>query len=206
MLRVEPISLRAANAYVERHHRHHTATRGHKFSVSVLGAQGQIRGVSNAAWWWAMSAHSLARRTLLQGVKAPLRGSTICKKLGNCRPMGTCSGNVTILLSHFQKVCSLFDIRIHTRHLGFQVQTLLSVVLPIVGLGPTTIDACDDRPRNNQGNSEEGDHRTRDQPATQGQPKACRNRDQRKPDPYETNAPTDPVPSTHKGTLLRRCR
>ena len=45
MLRVEPISLRAANAYVTEHHRHHRATRGHKFSVSVVDEAGVLRGV-----------------------------------------------------------------------------------------------------------------------------------------------------------------
>lgn len=48
MLRVEPISLRAANAYVEQYHRHHKAARGHKFSVSVKDHDGEIRGVGIA--------------------------------------------------------------------------------------------------------------------------------------------------------------
>lgn len=48
MLTVEPISLRAANAYVTEHHRHHKAARGHKFSVSVVDQAGQIRGVGIA--------------------------------------------------------------------------------------------------------------------------------------------------------------
>lgn len=48
MLRVEPIGLRAANAYVEQHHRHHKASRGHKFSVSVVDEAGSIRGVGIA--------------------------------------------------------------------------------------------------------------------------------------------------------------
>lgn len=34
-LEIVPISLRAANAYVEQHHRHHGAARGHKFSLAV---------------------------------------------------------------------------------------------------------------------------------------------------------------------------
>lgn len=48
MLRVEPISLRQANAYVTQHHRHHKAARGHKFSVSVVDEAGNIRGVGIA--------------------------------------------------------------------------------------------------------------------------------------------------------------
>ena len=38
-------SVCAANAFVAVHHRHHGPTRGHKFSISVVDAQGQIRGV-----------------------------------------------------------------------------------------------------------------------------------------------------------------
>ncbi len=48
MLRVEPISLRAANAYVEKMHRHHGPSRGHKFSVSVVDETGELRGVGIA--------------------------------------------------------------------------------------------------------------------------------------------------------------
>jgi hypothetical protein len=44
-LHVGPIGLRAANAFVAAHHRHHGPVRGHKFSISVADAQGQIRGV-----------------------------------------------------------------------------------------------------------------------------------------------------------------
>lgn len=47
-LRVAPISLRAANAYVAEHHRHHPPTRGHKFSVSVVDEDGALRGVAIA--------------------------------------------------------------------------------------------------------------------------------------------------------------
>ena len=47
-LRVEPIGLRAANAYVSEHHRHHKAARGHKFSVSVRDESGALRGVGIA--------------------------------------------------------------------------------------------------------------------------------------------------------------
>ena len=47
-LRVRPISLRAANAFVVEHHRHHGPTRGHKFSVSVVDSEQQLRGVAIA--------------------------------------------------------------------------------------------------------------------------------------------------------------
>lgn len=47
-LHLRPIGLRAANAFVAARHRHHGPTRGHKFSVSVADAQGQIRGVAIA--------------------------------------------------------------------------------------------------------------------------------------------------------------
>lgn len=35
MLRIKPISLRQANAFVSEHHRHNTPTNGHKFSIAV---------------------------------------------------------------------------------------------------------------------------------------------------------------------------
>jgi hypothetical protein len=47
-LRLRPISLRAANAYVREVHRHHPPTRGHKWSVSVVDETGAIRGVAIA--------------------------------------------------------------------------------------------------------------------------------------------------------------
>ena len=49
MLRVEPISLRAANAYVEQNHRHHKASRGHKFSVSVVDEHAERRAIKREA-------------------------------------------------------------------------------------------------------------------------------------------------------------
>lgn len=48
-LRVEPIGLRAANAYVSEHHRHHKASRGHKFSVSIRDTDGVLHGVGIAS-------------------------------------------------------------------------------------------------------------------------------------------------------------
>lgn len=47
-LHLEPISLRAANAYVAETHRHHGPVRGHKFSVSVADEHGVVRGVGIA--------------------------------------------------------------------------------------------------------------------------------------------------------------
>jgi hypothetical protein len=44
-LHLRPIGLRAANAFVATHHRHHGPTRGHKFSISVADSSGEIRGV-----------------------------------------------------------------------------------------------------------------------------------------------------------------
>lgn len=40
MLRTIPLTLREANAYVFRHHRHHKPTTGHRFSIGVLGSSG----------------------------------------------------------------------------------------------------------------------------------------------------------------------
>lgn len=48
MLRIEPVTLRQANSYVAEHHRHHKASRGHKFSVSVVDEAGAMRGVGIA--------------------------------------------------------------------------------------------------------------------------------------------------------------
>ena len=45
-LEVVPISLREANAYVKEHHRHHSVSRGHKFSVAIADEQGVVRGVA----------------------------------------------------------------------------------------------------------------------------------------------------------------
>lgn len=43
-----PIGLREANAFVDKVHRHHGPTRGHKFSVAVGSADGVLRGVAIA--------------------------------------------------------------------------------------------------------------------------------------------------------------
>lgn len=47
-IRTAPIGLRAANAWVEKNHRHHGPVRGHKFSVAVVDELGAIRGVGIA--------------------------------------------------------------------------------------------------------------------------------------------------------------
>lgn len=47
-LTIVPCELRAANAYVLQHHRHHKSSRGHKFSVAVVDGTGKIRGVAIA--------------------------------------------------------------------------------------------------------------------------------------------------------------
>ncbi len=46
-LRVVPVSLREANAFVERHHRHSNPTRGHKFSVGAATGE-ELVGVAIA--------------------------------------------------------------------------------------------------------------------------------------------------------------
>lgn len=45
-LRIVPITLRAANAFVGQHHRHHPAVRGCKFCIAVSDCAGEIRGVA----------------------------------------------------------------------------------------------------------------------------------------------------------------
>ena len=44
-LTIVPISFREACAYIERHHRHHKPSRGHKYSIAVADEAGEIRGV-----------------------------------------------------------------------------------------------------------------------------------------------------------------
>lgn len=43
---VIPLPLDEANAFVERHHRHHGRVVGHRFSIAVADAAGDIRGVA----------------------------------------------------------------------------------------------------------------------------------------------------------------
>lgn len=45
-LHVIPLTLRAANAFVAEHHRHHKPVRGHKFSIGVVDDDGTLRGVA----------------------------------------------------------------------------------------------------------------------------------------------------------------
>lgn len=47
-MRVVPVTLREANAFIEKHHRHHGATRGCKFSIAVVDEAGTIHGVAVA--------------------------------------------------------------------------------------------------------------------------------------------------------------
>lgn len=47
-LQLRPIGLRAANAFVDAVHRHHDSVTGHKFSVSVVDAAGDVHGVGIA--------------------------------------------------------------------------------------------------------------------------------------------------------------
>ena len=45
-LTIVPCDLADANAFVRVHHRHHPPVCGHKFSLAVAGADGQIHGVA----------------------------------------------------------------------------------------------------------------------------------------------------------------
>lgn len=45
-LRVVPLTLKTANAFVVQHHRHHQGTVGHKFSIGVVDEEGTLRGVA----------------------------------------------------------------------------------------------------------------------------------------------------------------
>ena len=45
-LTVVPCNLAEANAFVTKHHRHHRATVGHKYSLAVADSHGEIRGVA----------------------------------------------------------------------------------------------------------------------------------------------------------------
>lgn len=45
-LTIVPMTLRAANAFVAEHHRHHKPVRGQKFSIGVVDDQGEMRGVA----------------------------------------------------------------------------------------------------------------------------------------------------------------
>jgi hypothetical protein len=47
-LRVFPLTLAQANAYVSQHHRHHKPSVGHKWSVGIEDAEGTLRGVAIA--------------------------------------------------------------------------------------------------------------------------------------------------------------
>ena len=48
MIKLTPISLAKANAYINEHHRHHKGTAGHKFSVACSDDGGEIVGVAIA--------------------------------------------------------------------------------------------------------------------------------------------------------------
>lgn len=47
-LSLRPITLRAANAFVREHHRHHKDVRGHVFSLSCVDASNVVHGVAIA--------------------------------------------------------------------------------------------------------------------------------------------------------------
>lgn len=45
-MRIAPITFRQASEFINRHHRHHRATVGCKFCISVVGDGGEIHGVA----------------------------------------------------------------------------------------------------------------------------------------------------------------
>ena len=45
-MRVAPITFKEASAYINQHHRHHKATIGCKFCISVIDDSGQLHGVA----------------------------------------------------------------------------------------------------------------------------------------------------------------
>src|SRR5438105_3083563 len=45
-LTVVPLTLKSANAFVAKHHRHHKPVIGHKFSVGVVDDDGTLHGVA----------------------------------------------------------------------------------------------------------------------------------------------------------------
>lgn len=47
-VRVVPLELRQANAFIEENHRHHKRVQGHRFSIGVVDEQGQLLGCAVA--------------------------------------------------------------------------------------------------------------------------------------------------------------
>ena len=45
-MHIKPITFREASAYINKNHRHHNATVGCKFCISVVDENGQLRGVA----------------------------------------------------------------------------------------------------------------------------------------------------------------
>lgn len=45
-MRIAPITFKEASAYINKHHRHHRATIGCKFCISVVDDNGQLHGVA----------------------------------------------------------------------------------------------------------------------------------------------------------------
>lgn len=45
-MKIAPITLKKASEYINKYHRHHNATVGCKFSISVIGEDGTIHGVA----------------------------------------------------------------------------------------------------------------------------------------------------------------
>lgn len=47
-MQIAPITLRAAQEFIEQHHRHNKPPRGHKFSIGLKGDAGELIGVATA--------------------------------------------------------------------------------------------------------------------------------------------------------------
>jgi hypothetical protein len=45
-LRIVPMELKDANAYIEANHRHHKRVQGHRFSLGCIDGEGVLRGVA----------------------------------------------------------------------------------------------------------------------------------------------------------------
>jgi len=65
MLRIVPITLKQANAFVDKHHRHNDPLPGYRFAVGVADLAGTLRGVAIVGY--------PAARALNDGVRAEVR-------------------------------------------------------------------------------------------------------------------------------------
>ena len=80
MLRLRPISLRDANEYVRKHHRHHKPVAGHKFSIGCE-ADGELIGV-------IIAGRPVSRYPFLSDAEAQ-RFGTGKEEIGKCPRCGS---------------------------------------------------------------------------------------------------------------------